>query len=569
MPRRDSNMELPFPDKPGPSAPRPDAVDAPAEPEAKPPRRRRSVTSEAAPLPVELPAALLGEPAPLVIPEPAGREAWPVRPNLLPESLGRIAAPAVPDKQRILSVGELDRRLKRLVERATEDVQVEGEISGLRIVASGHAYFTLKDEREDACLDVVMYKTAPVRARRLLTDGARVVLEGRVTIYAPRGRLQLSAEDARPAGRGALLEAFEQLKAKLADEGLFALSRKRPLPVDPRVIGVVTSGDGAAIHDILTVAFRRGGVRVLLARAPVQGPTAPQRIARALALLARVSEVEVIVISRGGGSADDLAAYNDEALVRQVAASPVPIVSAVGHEIDVTLTDLAADVRAATPSEAAEMLVADEEARRAALDHQCARLARAIFYRITSERADLDRARAELGSPDRIFAERRQLLDEMSSRLAAQGTKLHATRREGLRRVELRLAARHPVAVLAGARAAVSRLDARLAAATRLRLAACRRGLAGDAGRLHALSPLAVLARGYSIALRDGGRPIHDAGDVAVGEEITLRVHRGVIAAKVIGGDVQQQITESEPAGSPGGRVAAPDPARAHVRRKK
>ena len=569
MPRRDSNMELPFPDKSGPSAPRPDATDAPAEPETKPPRRRRSVTSEAAPLPVELPAALLGEPAPLVIPEPAGRETWPARPNLLPESLGRIAAPAVPDKPRILSVGELDRRLKRLVERATEDVQVEGEISGLRIVASGHAYFTLKDEREDACLDVVMYKTAPVRARRLLADGARVVLEGRVTIYAPRGRLQLSAEDARPAGRGALLEAFEQLKAKLADEGLFALSRKRPLPVDPRVIGVVTSGDGAAIHDILTVAFRRGGVRVLLARAPVQGPTAPQRIARALALLARVSEVEVIVISRGGGSADDLAAYNDEALVRQVAASPVPIVSAVGHEIDVTLTDLAADVRAATPSEAAEMLVADEEARRAALDHQRARLARAIFYRITSERADLDRARTELGSPDRIFAERRQLLDEMSSRLAAQGTKLHATRREGLRRVELRLAARHPVAVLAGARAAVSRLDARLAAATRLRLAACRRGLAGDAGRLHALSPLAVLARGYSIALRDGGRPIHDAGDVVMGEEITLRVHRGVIAAKVIGGDVQQQITESEPAGSPGGRVAAPDPARAHVRRKK
>ncbi len=403
-------------------------------------------------------------------------------------------------------MGELDRRLKRLLEGSTADINVEGEIGSLKAVASGHAYFTLKDEREDASIDCVMYRTAPARSRRLLADGARVVVVGRATVYAPRGRLQLTADSARPAGRGALLEALERLKEKLAGEGLFAAERKRPLPAQPRVIGVVTSGDGAAIHDIVKVAFRRAAVRILLARAPVQGPDAPQRMARALALLGRVPEVEAIILGRGGGSADDLAAFNDEVLVRQVAASRVPVVSAVGHEVDITLTHLAADARAATPSQAAELLVPDNEARADALAHLRARVARAMAQRLHRERAVLDRHEALLGTPARLLGERRQAIDDTRERLAAALRRRLVDDRAGGARLQRRLLARHPSAVVSGARASLGPLQVRLAAAER-RLLAARRGRLGDlCTRLDALSPLAVLGRGYAIVAGPSGR---------------------------------------------------------------
>jgi exodeoxyribonuclease VII large subunit len=442
--------------------------------------------------------------------------------------------PPAAEPPKALSVAELDRKLKRIVEGATEDVHVEGEISGLRIHSSGHAYFALKDEQEEACIDCVMYRTAPVRSRKLLSDGARVRLIGRATVYVPRGRLQLVADEARLSGRGALLEALERLKCKLAEEGLFAQERKRPLPSSPSVIGVVTSGDGAAIHDIVKVAFRRGAPRIVLARAPVQGPQAAPRIARALQALARVPEVEVIILGRGGGSAEDLSAYNDEALVRAVAACRVPVVSAIGHEVDMSLTDFVADARAATPSQAAEMLVADSAARAAALSHLFTRMRRAVTHRIGKDQAEIERKRLALGSPLRLIAERQQGIDEALVRLRQVIVRLAGTRRIELQRVERRLAARHPTAVVAGARATLHPLTVRLGAAMRSSLATARRGLAEDMAGLDALSPLSVLARGYAIATTTTGRAVRDAAEVSAGERLSLRVHRGRIIAEVV-----------------------------------
>lgn len=476
------------------------------------------------------------------LPFPAAAGA-PVGGERPPAPSPRDTAPALARPRDVVSVAELDRRLRRVVEGATEGVTVGGEVSGFKEVASGHQYFTLKDEREDASIECVMYRTAPLRARRLLRDGARVVLVGRATVYAPRGRLQLCAEDARPAGRGALLEALEARKLALAAEGLFLPERKRPLPTDPRVIGVVTSADGAAIHDIVRVAFRRGGVRLVLARAPVQGPTAAQRIARAIAALERVPGMDVIVIGRGGGSADDLAAYNEEVLVRKVASALVPVVSAVGHEIDTTLTDLAADARAATPSQAAEMLVPDAVARRAALDHLRARMRRALTHELATARGDVRRLRAALGSPAPVIAERQQRLDEAMGRLAAASARAITRRRADLARAERRLGARHPSAVLAGARAELGPLEARLGAAMVRRLASGRSALASRAAQLDALSPLRVLARGYAIVQASSGRAVRDSAEVAVGDDLSIRLDRGGLSARV---------TAVTPAGEPG-----------------
>jgi exodeoxyribonuclease VII large subunit len=443
--------------------------------------------------------------------------------------------PRAPAEPAALSVGELDRRLKRLVEGDTEGVHVEGEIVGLKEHGSGHAYFTLKDGREDASIDCVMFRSAPPRSRRLLSEGARVILIGRATVYAPRGKLQLTAEEARPVGRGALLEALLRLKEKLAGEGLFAEERKRPLPAEPRVIGVVTSVDGAAMHDIVTVAFRRAPVRILVASAPVQGAGAGRELCRALAMLAKVPEVEAIIIGRGGGSADDLAAFNDEALVRAIAACRVPVVSAVGHEIDMALTDLVADARAATPSQAAELLVPDARARAEAIAHLGARLRRAFDHRLRDARSTLERQALRLGSPGRLLAERRQTLDDARARLRGALRKQTSAGRGEVSRLERRLLARHPTAVLGAARAALGPQQVRLDAAMRARLARLRERLGSSAASLDALSPLAVLGRGYAIAVDREGRAILDADMVREGDMVRVRVHHGSFDTRVLG----------------------------------
>ena len=460
--------------------------------------------------------------------------ALPVAPPAAPALPAAARVPALKAEPVVISVGELDRRLKRLIEGDTAGVYVEGEVSGLREVASGHIYFTLKDEQEEASIDAVMYRTAPSRSKRLLADGARVVLIGRATVYAPRGRLQFTADEARPAGRGALLEALERLKEKLAGEGLFASEKKRPLPADPRIIGVVTSRSGAALHDIIKVASRRGRVRVVLAPSPVQGAGAAAQMVRALELLAQVPGIEAIILGRGGGSADDLAAFNDELLVRKVAASRVPIISAVGHEIDTTLTDLAADARAATPSQAAELLVADAEARADALDHLRVRLERSFERRLDADRAALERLQARLGTPRRLLDEHRRDVDDALERIEDAVRAGLAAKKSELGKLERRLAARHPSAVIAEARAALGPLSVRLGAAARWRLAARRREIGEAVARLDALSPLAVLARGYAITQSASGAAVRDAAEVTPGDIVNVRVHRGTLVARVL-----------------------------------
>ena len=321
---------------------------------------------------------------------------------------------------------------------------VEGELAGLKLAPSGHAYFQLKDEREDALLDCVMYKFYAARARRFLSEGARVQLSGRATINAARGRLQFVAEALRPAGRGALLEALEQLKQRLLAEGLFDPARKRPLPPDPRVVGVVTSRSGAALHDITSVAFRRANVTVVLAAALVQGEDAPRSIVRALDKLDRFPGLDVVILGRGGGSAEDLMPFNDERVVRRVASMKVPVVSAVGHEVDISLTDFVADVRAATPSQAAEMVVPDRRSRVRALDDQMRHLGRAMHTRLLEAQAEADRLRTKIGDPRFYLAEKQQQLDETRLDLERALVRRIRDRRQVLERLHRRVLLQHP-----------------------------------------------------------------------------------------------------------------------------
>jgi len=434
----------------------------------------------------------------------------------------------------IYSVAELDRRLKRAVEGASANVWVEGEISGAKPAPSGHVYFCLKDEREDAMIECVMYRSSAFRARRLIVDGARVQLRGRATLWAPRGRLQFMADVARPAGRGALLEALENLKQRLLEEGLFAPERKRPLPPHPAVVGVVTSAAGAAIHDIAKVAFRRGGVRIVLSSTMVQGAAAAARVIRAIDRLERMPDLEVIIIGRGGGSVEDLMVFNDEEVVRRVAACRVPVVSAVGHEVDMTLTDLAADARAATPSQAAELVVADSRAQRQQLLHGKTRLMRAMRSRLAEDRAALHALQTSVVHLRLSVAEREQEVDDLSQRLEQCARRTLGRRRSELERLHRRLAARHPRTVLATSRAELSPLFVRLSSAERAVVETARAVVERKWARLEALSPLAVLARGYAIASTEDGRAVRSADEVAAGQEVSIRVHRGRFAARVL-----------------------------------
>ncbi len=463
-------------------------------------------------------------------PEPEDPD-WPPRtapPSREAPSTKRTAEPVV------LSVGDLARSLGGSLQRAfPQAVFVEGEVVGARPAASGHLYFSLKDEAEDASLDVVAYRThVTPRARAAVKDGARVRLRGRPTFWAPRGRLQFVADRVEPAGQGAILEAIEQLKEKLAKEGLFATARKRKLPADPRVVGVVTSAGGAVIHDVVKVAKRRGGARILLAPAQVQGAGAAQSVLRALRALARVEEVDVIIVGRGGGSFDELLTFSDEALVRAIASCRVPVVSAVGHEVDVTLSDFAADARAATPSQAAEMCVPDRASRRRELLHLHERLVRATRARLGEGRAELGHALRLLGDPRLALAAWQQRVDDHEARLEATVERTLATRRRALAELRHRLVAQSPAAVLERERALANRLDARLGVAVERRVSRERSRFSTLAERLDAMSPLKVLGRGYAIATKEG-RAVRRADEVEPGDTVDVRVHEGSFRARV------------------------------------
>jgi exodeoxyribonuclease VII large subunit len=451
------------------------------------------------------------------------------------------------EERRPLTVAELDRAIKGAVEDVFMNAAwVEGEVADARPAPSGHLYFCLKDEREEAAVDVVVYRsTVTPRMRSLCVDGARVRLRGKPTFWAPRGRLQFVADRMQPAGRGALLEALEKLKGKLAAEGLFAPERKRALPSEPRIVGVVTSPTGAAIHDVCRVAFRRGGGRILLAPAQVQGAGAVESICRALSQLQRVRHVDVIVVGRGGGSADDLGAFNDEAVVRAVAMCRVPVVSAVGHDVDVTLVDFAADARAATPSQAAEMVVPDRAARRELLRRTGLHLVRAMRARLGQDHVAIARVARRLSDPRLAIAAHQQTLDDRVARLVACARSSIARRRDVISRTQHRLAFVHPQAIVARERAEVVRLHHKLRALWSASFERRGGALRHATARLDALSPLKVLARGYAIATRDDGLAVRAASDVRAGEAIHVRVSGARIDASI----TQVEPLESEPLG--------------------
>lgn len=457
----------------------------------------------------------------------------------------------------MLTVGQLGRALGRAFERMfVEDVWVEGEVSSARPAASGHVYFAMKDEKEEATIDVVLYRTqVSPRSRALIKDGARVRVRGRPAYWSPRGRVQFVGDRVEPTGKGALLEALEQLKQKLQAEGLFAPERKRSLPADPRIVGVVTSRSGAVIHDVCKVAFRRGGARILLAPASVQGASSVDSILRSLRAIARVEGVDVVILGRGGGSQDDLLAFNDELVVREVAACPVPIVSAVGHETDVTLVDFAADARAATPSQAAEMVVPDTAARRRLLEERSGRLRRAMQAKIAEDRVVAGRLAQAFGDPRLLIAAAQQRVDEHVMRLGRIVSRRLGRERERVSQLGTLLFAAHPRERIARDKGREAELRARLVAAmgSRVRESSATREelsrslevigprllearsheLASLGGRLDAMSPLKVLGRGYALVTTANGRAVRAAREVSPGEAVRVRVAEGSFDATV------------------------------------
>ncbi len=454
-------------------------------------------------------------------------------PFLTPEEAEKAAEEASQKEPQALSVGELTSFLARVVEGAFRKAMwVEGEVSAPKFAPSGHLYFNLRDD--DASIPAVMFRTQVTkRVRDLLRDGTRVRARGVGSVYEQRGSLQFQVDRLEQGGRGAQFEALERLKKKLAAEGLFAEERKRPIPKSPRIIGVVTSETGAVIHDICRVAFRRGGARILLAPAVVQGDRAAESIRRSLVALGRVPGVDVIIIGRGGGSSEDLIAFNDEALARAVAACPVPVVSAVGHEVDVTITDFVADARASTPSQAAEITVPDRHADEMRLREVTLRLHRALRARIDRKGRDLAEIERRVRDPRFALRAIEQTLDDRRERLVASTTAL--VRREGARLADLRLRLerRDPHVLLARDRARLAEVQARLQRASSSLTDRRKQDLSRLVLALDAMSPLRVLGRGYAIAETKRGAVVRTASQLKKGDPVRVRVGNGAFTAKV------------------------------------
>lgn len=439
-----------------------------------------------------------------------------------------------PPERRVWKVRDLVASVRTHIEHEYSDAWVEGEISNYRAPESGHLYFTLKDG--NAQLRVVMFRSSARLLRFRAMDGLQVVVRGRITIYEDRGELQISAEYMEPKGAGSLQLAFEQLKAKLAAEGLFAAERKKPIPILPTRIGLVTSTQAAALRDILNILARRHhSANVLIYPAQVQGETAASEVAAGVRYFNRERAVDVIVVARGGGSAEDLASFNDEGLARAVAASEIPVMSAVGHETDFTIIDFVADLRAPTPSAAAELVIRSRQE----IENQAAslaeRLARAIRYRLLIGRQALTEL-AQHGAFARMMEgihQREQRLDDLSHRMeTAERLRLQALRRRfealsaAVRHYDLRL-------VLSGTRKELDSWTAALSAVMRNVLLQHRVRSERLQTALESLSPLAILDRGYALIFDSKGKLLKDASRVQEGDTVSARLARGQIEASV------------------------------------
>ena len=450
------------------------------------------------------------------------------------------------ETRKVWSVTDLTGRLKRSIEKEFASLWVSGEISNWRLQSSGHAYFVLKDA--GAQLNCVLFRGQAGVDRSGLRDGARVTVGGDMTVYEPRGTYQLRASSIELEGVGALQAAFEKLKARLSAEGLFDPARKRSIPRYPSRVAVVTSPTGAALQDVLHVAGRRfAGIDWILAPVRVQGSGSAAEIAEAIGLVNRLSAtlpIDVILVTRGGGSLEDLWSFNEEEVARAIAASAIPVISAVGHEIDFTIADFVADLRAATPSAAAELLTEGfvqaagrVEAARVRIE---LRLGRQLAQSREAERVLT--ARLARVHPRRRLEQQGQRLDDLSLTL---GRRLRATagpRRQSLSSLARRLGAVRPAQALVRRREVLAQLVQRLRTSARRRWTGLNDRLAAHGSALRLLSPQQILERGYSITLDAGpGKVVRRASDVQPGQAITTRVARG---------SIHSTVTVSEPPGS-------------------
>jgi exodeoxyribonuclease VII large subunit len=435
----------------------------------------------------------------------------------------------------VCTVSELVLRIKETLEDRFPAVWVEGEISNLRIPSSGHVYFTLKDD--GAQLRCVLFRSRGRRVAFQPEDGMQVLAFGGLDVYAARGEYQLIIELLEPKGVGALQLAFEQLKRKLEAEGLFEAGRKRALPPFPRTIGIVTSPTGAAIRDMLHVIGRRfADLRVLITPVRVQGEEAPGEIVRALRDLQEISELDVVIVGRGGGSIEDLWAFNDERVARAISACRVPVISAVGHETDFTIADFVADLRAPTPSAAAEVVVREKLHVIRALCDMYDALKQAMASRLARERQRVDSLgrRRVLTDAARALRDWHRRLDELSTRLALG---VRASRRLGEHRLSLArnaLRSLNPVARIANGTVVLAQLRGRLASAGANRAKTARHRLDAAVGQLDSLSPLAVLGRGYSLTrLLPSGAIVRTAAQTRPGDIIEILLREGALDARV------------------------------------
>jgi exodeoxyribonuclease VII large subunit len=452
------------------------------------------------------------------------------------------------ETRRVLTVSELTTQVKRLVEQQLGTVWVTGEITNLRRQGSGHIYFTLKDAGSQ--LACVLFRGERLAHRELMEDGQKLLLQGDITVYEARGQYQLIVRQVELQGIGALQAAFERLKKKLAAEGLFSEERKRPLPAFPQRIGVVSSPTAAALRDVLHVVERRNpALELILAPSRVQGEGAAEEVAAAIDLLNEfaagrrdsgaahsASRLDAILVTRGGGSLEDLWAFNEEAVARAIAASTVPVVSAVGHEIDFTISDFTADLRAATPSAAAEILTEGFFSAAGFVAEAPSRLAEAARARLQDSREDVDGVRGRLARahPRRRLNEAAQRLDDVQAGISRVMRDAVARRQLNASHLTQRFLKSRPMATVETAREEVQRNAARLCELTARVHGMLQERLAAAEARLRLLGPEQVLARGYSITTdAETGKVIRDSAQTRKGQKINTRVHKGTLTSRV------------------------------------
>ncbi|MDM5101190.1 exodeoxyribonuclease VII large subunit [Aeromonas salmonicida] len=437
-------------------------------------------------------------------------------------------------EQQVFTVTRLNSAVRMILEQDLGLVWLTGELSNLAMPSSGHWYFSLKDL--GAQVRCAMFKGNNRRVTFRPQDGMQVLVQARVSLYEPRGDYQLIIESMQPAGDGVLALRFEELKCRLGAEGLFDESRKRPLPREPRAVGLVTSATGAALHDMLTVLKRRApDLPVFIYPTQVQGSAAIGQIVAAIALANRRAEVDVLIVGRGGGSLEDLWCFNEEGVARAIANSAIPVISAVGHEVDVTISDFAADLRAPTPSAAAELVAPDQSARAQRLAHLWQRLVQAMNRHQTAARHGfvLLQKRLDHQDPKRRLEQQSQRLDELSARLQQLlNQRLHQGERR-LANLELRLQAKSPERLLAIGRRRHQLAQERLHALIAKRQDQASHRLAMLTARLDGVSPLATLGRGYSITRTQSGDVINRAAQVNAGQTLVTTLAEGHLQVRV------------------------------------